>query len=113
MAAREESKAEDVNPVSTAARRHDGIVPVNRADLTDEQFVRSVALALRAEWEGEVSGHFMAFDLVVRVLVESEEGVPKGGGIPFDFAAATEAGGGCVDVAVSDGGDGDCLAGET
>ncbi len=53
MAARDDYKFEDLSIVSSAAQLHDGNIPVSDAELTDEEFVRSVALALRAEWEGD------------------------------------------------------------
>ena len=64
MAARNE-KLEDLNLLDPAARLRDGIVTVSDAELTDEHFVRSVALALRAEWEGAdqfaIAEHGQAF----------------------------------------------------
>lgn len=35
-----------------AARLQESILPVSDAELTDEHFIRGVALALRSEWEG-------------------------------------------------------------
>ena len=52
MAAHNE-KLEDFDLFSPAARLREGVVTVSDAELTDEHFVRGVALALRAEWEGE------------------------------------------------------------
>ena len=53
-------KCEILNLFSPAARFEDGIATVSDAELTDEHFIRSVALALRAEWEGE--DHFAVAD---------------------------------------------------
>ena len=53
MAARDSHKFRDLTPVGPAAHLHDGVIPVSHAELTDEHFLRSVALALRAEWEGD------------------------------------------------------------
>ena len=52
MAAHNE-KLEDFNLFGSAARLREGVATASDAELTDEHFVRSVALALRAEWEGE------------------------------------------------------------
>ena len=57
MAARDR-EFDDMDRLVAKARLYESVLPVSNAELTDDHFIRGVALALRAQWEGE--DHFQA-----------------------------------------------------
>ena len=52
MALRDDRKFDGWNVAVATARPRESVMSVGGAEMTDERFIRCVALALRAQWEG-------------------------------------------------------------